>query len=122
MVVKVRWKSFHFSCCCASIKQDGCCPSNVNNKNIYSIQTSSPMTRITIEIIIITNLQPPPPLLLLLVVVKLELEQDIILAPTSLFVINQSIHKTDNHSLTKEQQQYQQTTIHIQKQQQQPTS
>ena len=65
------------------------------------------MSKITIGIIIIvTNLQP---LLILLKVV--ELKQEIILALVSFFVINQSI-QIDNHSLTKKQQQYQQTTMH----------
>ena len=64
------------------------------------------MSKITIKIII-TNLQP------LLLLVLLELKKEIILASASLFVINQTIQK-DNHSLPKEQQQYQ-TTIHIQK-------
>ena len=53
MLVELRWESFHFPSCCASIKQDGCCAGNVNNKSIYSIQASSPMSKITIKIIII---------------------------------------------------------------------
>ena len=66
------------------------------------------MSKITIDIIIITNLQPPL-LLLLLIIVAVELEQEIVLALASLFIINQSI-QIDNHSLSKEQQQYQTTT------------
>ena len=110
---QVEVLSLSFLLCSASIKRDGFCAGNVNNTNIYSIQASSFMSKITIEIIIIiTNLQP---LLLLL------LEQKIMLAPASLFVVNQLI-QTDNHRiLTKEHQQYQ-TTIHNQKQQHQPTS
>ena len=118
MFLKLKWKSFHFPSYCASIKQDGFCADNVNNKNIYSIQESSSMSKITIGIMIITNLQQQ--ILPLLLLLQLELEQEIILAPPSLFVINQSI-QIDNHSITKEQQKHQ-TTIHIQKQQQQPTS
>ena len=51
-------------------------------RNIFSIQTGSPMSKLTIEIMKITNLQPLPlivvVLVLVLVVVELELEQEII--------------------------------------------
>ena len=45
LFLKLRWESFHFPSCCASIKQDRCCAGNVNIKNIYSIQPSSPMSK-----------------------------------------------------------------------------
>ena len=49
MFLKLRWKFFNFPSCCATIKQDEYCAGSVNNKNIYSIQTSSPMSKNKID-------------------------------------------------------------------------